>query len=228
MDPYGKALKDFSSDQDLGDLLLHNSYGPPEDMPVWYFFREYDEMPDLEKMALSVCEGRTLDIGAGTGAHAICLQQLGKAVTAIDTNEAAVQIMKESNVADARMKDFFELKGEKYDTLLALMNGIGFIGKLENLELFLNKADQLLNEEGQIILDSSDVRYMYEGERLPDQHYYGEVQFQYEYKKQKGPWFDWIYLDMDTLTERAYELGWITYILHKDNNDQYLARLARL
>ena len=226
MDVYGQALKAYSEEKETGDLLLHTSYGEIEEMPLWYFFREYEEMPDMEKMALSICEGSVLDIGAGTGAHAICLQQMGHELTAIDTSKWAVEIMIASGVKKAVVQDFFTYAGQKYDTLLALMNGIGFIGKLESLESFLKKADELLVPGGQLIIDSSDISYLYEGKKKPQNTYYGEVQFQYEYQGQKGDWFNWLYVDMDTLTERAHALGWYTYILHTEN-DQYLARLIR-
>ncbi|WP_420388065.1 class I SAM-dependent methyltransferase [Roseivirga sp.] len=224
-DPYNTALSEFYSGKTEDGLWLNTSYGEPEEMPLWYFFRSYDEMPDLEKMALSVCEGRVLDVGSGTGCHALILQQFGNDVMAIDTSEEAVAIMKDSGLKEAYVKDYFKLKDQKFDTLLCLMNGIGFIGKLNKLEAFLNKADELLNEEGQIIFDSSDISYLYE-EAKPSDHYYGEVSFQYEYKEQKGEWFDWVYIDHQILTETADKLGWYTYILHQEN-DQYLARLIR-
>ena len=226
MDVYGLALQDYLNENESGEFKINTSYGDPEEMPLWYFFREFAEMPDLEKMALSVCEGRVLDIGAGTGSHAICLQQLGYQVTAIDTSEKAVEVMKASHVQDARVQDYFNMSGDHFDTLLGLMNGLGFIGKIGRLEAFLKKADELLSPDGQIIIDSSDINYLYTDLEKPNSHYYGEVQFQYEYKNQKGDWFDWVYVDMDTLTEKAHDLGWYTYILHKEN-DQYLARLIR-
>ena len=196
-------------------------------MPIWYFFRAYDEMPDLEKMALSVCEGHVLDIGAGTGCHAICLQQMGYEVTAIDTSAAAVEIMSASQVTDARVADHFEMTDSQFDTLICLMNGLGFIGKKDRLKDFLSQADKLLKPEGQIILDSSDVKYLYEGEELPKDKYFGEVSFQYEFKEKKGEWFDWVYFDKDTLALEADALGWYVYFLHSDENGQYLARLIR-
>lgn len=227
MDPYGIALKEFVENNEVPPLILHNSYGEPEEMPLWYFFREYDEMPDLEKMALSICEGSVLDIGAGTGCHAICLQQMGYEVTAIDTSQEAVEIMQASKVKNARAIDYFQMKGDQFDTLICLMNGIGFIGKKDRLKDFLSQADKLLKPEGQIILDSSDVSYLYEDEELPKDRYYGEVNFQYEYKGQKGEPFDWLYFDKDTLTIEADALGWYVYFLHSDENGQYLARLIR-
>ncbi len=227
MDPYGTALHEFIHKDEVPPLILHNSYGEPEEMPLWYFFREYDEMPELEKMALSICEGHVLDIGAGTGSHAICLQQLGYQVTAIDINRQAVDIMRESKVKDAKQTDFFDIKDGQYDTLICLMNGIGFIGKIDRLETFLKQADQLLKPDGQIVLDSSDVKYLFENEALPKDRYYGEVSFQYEYKGSKGEWFDWVYLDKDTLAAKADSLGWYVYFLHSDENGQYLARLIK-
>ena len=224
--PYDSALSDFFSGNEEHKLLLHNTYGPAEEMPLWYFFRSYEEMPDLEKMALSVCEGRVLDVGAGTGCHALVLQHWGHEVVALDTSQEAMRIAKESGIENAVCHDFFSYTATPFDTLLCLMNGIGFIGRLSSLRVFLKKASELLGEEGQIIVDSSDISYLYEASAKPLGSYYGEVSFQYEYRGKRGDWFDWVYIDADTLTVEADALGWHTYILHEEN-DQYLARLIR-
>ena len=225
---FGRALMDFHAEKAEHKLMLNTSYGEPEEMPLWYFFRGYEEMPPLEKMAISICDGRVLDVGAGTGSHAICLQQLQLEVTAIDTSQDAVNVMQLSNVKDARAIDYFQLKDEKYDTLLCLMNGLGFIGKLSRLGLFLKIAEELLKPEGQIIVDSSDVSYLFADNTKPTDRYYGEVSFQYEYKNQKGPWFDWVYIDKEALTGACANLGWNVQLLYEDENDQYLARISRI
>ncbi|GAB5527286.1 MAG: class I SAM-dependent methyltransferase [Roseivirga sp.] len=224
MDVYGKALTDFGNGDEEAKLILYNSYGEPEEMPLWYFFREYDEMPELERMALSVCEGEVLDVGAGTGSHSLVLQHFGYEVTAIDTSALAVELMRKSNVKQVLEADFFHYSGQ-YDTILSLMNGIGIIGTLDRLEAFLIQSKKLLKPGGQLIFDSSDVKYLYEGDDLPQSHYYGEVKFQYEYKGEKGDWFDWVYIDQQKLSELADELGWFVYFLHSDEHDQYLVRM---
>jgi SAM-dependent methyltransferase len=226
IDIYGEALSDYSESNDHS-LLMHTSYGETEEMPVWYLFREYDDMPELEKMALAVCEGKTLDVGAGTGVHALLLQQMSKEVMAIDTSEIAVEIMNKSGVKSTKCTNFFDLKDQTYDTILMMMNGIGFIGQLQYFKKFLAKANSLLNPGGQILFDSSDITYLYENSEKPKDKYFGEISFQYEYKGQKGEWFDWVYIDKDQLTELADQAGWFVYFLHQDDNDQYLVRLIK-
>ena len=225
MDVFGEALKSYAAGNEETHLILHNSYGEPEEMPVWYFFREYEDMPERERMALSIAEGRVLDLGAGTGSHTLILQQLGYDVKAIDTSAEAVNIMKQSGVRDAERIDFFDMKRERFDTIYSLMNGIGIIGKVGRFEAFLVQAKSLLNPGGQLVFDSSNIRYLYEESELPKDHYFGEVSFQYEYEGLKGDWFDWVYLDPDKLTDLADKAGWYVYFLHSDENDQYLVRM---
>jgi methylase of polypeptide subunit release factors len=174
---------------------------------------------------LSIADGDILDIGAGAGCHALVLQQMNKEVTAIDTSEVAVEIMQNDGLKRAVKADFFEYQGGQYDTMIMLMNGIGLVGTLDGFRQFLNHAKKLLKPEGQLIFDTSDIKYLYEGKALPKDKYYGEVSFQYEYQGIKGEWFDWIYIDENTLEDVAEECGWFVYYLHKDENDQYLVRM---
>ena len=56
--------------QELANALVYKvffSNGAESVTPVWYYFRKYTEMTQLEKKAIHACRGRVLDIGAGTG-----------------------------------------------------------------------------------------------------------------------------------------------------------------
>jgi len=224
MDVFGKALSDFYTKGKADVLWLHNSYDEPEEMPVDVFFRAEDEMPPLEHYALSRCYGNVLDVGAGVGSHTLILQELGHKVTAIDISADAVKIMQQRGVKKALVQDVFTTI-EKFDTLLFLMNGIGLTGTLSGFIDFLNKAKQLINEDGQLLFDSSDIAYLYEDLEKPANQYFGEVSFCYEYQKQKGNWFNWLYLDQATLVHIAHQNGWNCEIIFEDGEDQYLARL---
>lgn len=231
MDIFGKALQDeysrgtASVDNDHDVLWLHNSYGDPEEMPVDIFFRTEEDMPELELIALQHCKGKTLDIGAGAGSHALLLQQKNIPVVALDISKAAIQIMQDRGVKHAIEADISKLQSEPFDTLLLLMNGIGITGSLDGFRTFLDQARQLLNTDGQIIFDSSDISYLYEDIEKPTNRYFGEVTYQYEYQGTKGERFDWIYLDQETLFITAEACGWTAEFLFDDGEDQYLARL---
>lgn len=225
-DVLGQALYDYYTKSLRGKLWIFNKYGPKEEMPVFIYFREAAELPDLELIALQKCKGKVLDIGAGAGSHALLLQAKGIEVTALEISLKAAEVMKLRGVKSIVEKDIFEFEEVGFDTLLLLMNGIGLTGNISRLKEFFRHAKKLLNPGGQLIFDSSDVAYLYEG-KLPNiKNYYGEIMYQYEYKKQKTDWFTWLYIDKSILAQIAIEEGWQTEILYEDEFDQYLARLV--
>jgi precorrin-6B methylase 2 len=182
-------------------------------------------MPELELKAISLCKGKVLDVGAGVGSHSLLLQQNRIDVTAIDICKAAVQIMEKRGVKNAAVQNIFSVT-TKYDTLLFLMNGIGLTGTLAGFTDFLQQAKNLITDKGQLIFDSSDISYLYEYLPKPTNKYFGEVSYCYEYKKQKGNWFNWLYIDQDMLKRIAVEHGWNCEIVFDDGEDQYLALLT--
>lgn len=225
-DVFGKALSDYYYQSQAAPLLLHTSYGTTEDMPVDWLFRDEEDFPLLEQKALELCRGKVLDIGAGAGSHALELQRKGLSVTALDVSPEATRIMSKRGVYDARCTSYQDFEGNNYDTILLLMNGIGITGRLSALSHFLTQMRRILNPGGQLIFDSSDIAYLYEEYPFPKDKYYGEISFCYEYRGQKGPWFDWLYVDQKTLLAQAAHAGWQGKVLYEDSNQQYLVRLT--
>ncbi|MBB5437050.1 SAM-dependent methyltransferase [Pedobacter sp. AK017] len=230
MDVFGEALKDQFIKPPAETLWVHNSYDEPEEMPVDIYFRNENEMPELELKALDLCRGKVLDVGAGVGSHALILQKRGINVCGMDISAAAVSIMKQRGLKQAIEGNILTYRlpegSSKYDTLLFMMNGIGLTGSVAGLKSFLQEVKKLINEDGQLVFDSSDLSYLYLEIPFPEKGYFGEVSFRYEYKSLKGNWFKWIYVDQQTLTELATQTGWHTDIIFEDDSDQYLARLT--
>lgn len=226
-DVLGQALYDHYHKVSPGKLWINNKYGPKEEMPITTYFRDDDNMPDIEWMALEECRGNILDIGAGAGSHSLQLQQNGFNVTAIDISPLSVQVMKDRGVAQVFEADIFTFNSGKYDTLLFMMNGIGLAGTLVQLKALLKHLKTLLNTGGQILFDSSDIAYLYE-DKLPQEGYYGEIQYQYNYKKLNTEWFNWLYIDEHTLQQIATETGFNMEVLLEDEFGQYLTRLTTI
>jgi SAM-dependent methyltransferase len=226
-DILGYAMTDHYQGRSTGKLWVHNKYGPKEEMPVLIYFRDMAAMPELEWMALQQCRGKILDIGAGAGSHALALQELGQDITALDISPLLANLMELRGVKKVIRGDFFELPMEAtnaYDTLLLLMNGIGLAATLDGLDRFLQKAQRVLSPGGQLLFDSSDIAYLYKGKPPKGPGYYGELFYQYEYKRKRSDWFQWLFIDRKTFTRIATKAGWKTEMLYEDGHDQYLVR----
>ena len=228
-DPMGYAIRDFYRTGKAGTLVVHSSMFEDDEIPVADLFRRYEDMPELEKIALNMAEGRILDVGAGSGCHSLALKEMGKEAVAVDISPLSVEVMKERGV-DARQINFYdESFDEKFDTVLMLMNGTGIIGNLDNMPSFFSRIRSLLNQNGSLLIDSSDLRYLFEEEDgslmidLADD-YYGLLDYQMEYKGIKGEPFDWLYVDFDTLAWYAEENGFEAELVAEGGHYDYLAR----
>lgn len=226
-DVLGDALSDYYFNNAPGKLWVYDTIGERVEMDVAVYFRRWEDMPELEKIALKECGSKVLDIGAGAGSHSLELQKRGHDVTALDISPGAVDVMKARGVAQVIAGDIFMLEETGFDTLLLLMNGIGVVGNLDGLRSFLLYARTLLKPDGQLLFDSSDVAYLYEDVPMPVDRYYGEIECRYGYKRRKSASFFWLYVDFQTLTGIAAEAGWKSELLFEDDNDQYLVRLTR-
>lgn len=226
-DVYGEALAEYFEKEELSaPLLLHSTYGDIEEMPVEVFFRDVEDFPELEFIALSLCDGKLLDVGAGVGAHALYLQEKEFDVTALEISQTACNIMQQRGVQKIVQEDFFSLKNQQFDTLLFLMNGIGLARTLDGFRKLLAHSKTLLTDKGQLLFDSSDISYLYDEYRIQrPAYYFGEIGYQYEFKGVKGEPFKWLYLDQETLIKVAHEEGWVVQILFEDGNDQFLVRM---
>lgn len=231
-DPMGRAISDFHSTGKAAKLRVLSSMFYEDEIPVATLFRSYADMPLPEQQALSLAKGRVLDIGAGAGCHSIELKRRGHDVVAIDISELSVNVMRERGV-DARLINLFDdMFDEKFDTLLMAMNGIGIVGRVERMEQFFRCVKRLLAPGGQLLLDSSDIRYVFENEDGSMDidlaaGYYGEVDFSMRYKNIKGDKFDWLYIDFDTLCFYANENGFECEKCVEGEHYDYLARLTR-
>ncbi|NLZ72439.1 MAG: class I SAM-dependent methyltransferase, partial [Bacteroidales bacterium] len=188
-DPMGHAIRDFYQNRQTQILRIFSPQFEEDEFPINHLFRTFDEMPPVEQKALTLAEGQILDVGAGSGCHTLALYEMGKKeVDAIDISELSVEVMRNRGINSVKQLNFFDasLQG-KYDTILMLMNGSGIIETLENLPRFFDRARELLAPNGSILMDSSDLSYLYEQEdgsllfTEEDNHYFGEIEFTLQY-----------------------------------------------
>jgi SAM-dependent methyltransferase len=232
-DLFGKAIFDFYTKNSPEDIITETSISEEDEMSVEYLFRSYNEMPKIEQKALQLAKGRILDVGCGAGSHALSLQnERNLDVTAIDISEKAIETCRLRGIKNAKVENILDFDGEKFDTILLLMNGTGIFGQLKNCNSYLTKLKSLLNPGGQILIDSSDIIYMFDededgGKWIPSENdYYGELVFNITYKGEKEEPFDWLYLDYNTLQNAAIANDLNCELVLEGEHYDYLARLT--
>ncbi len=232
-DPMGAAIADYFQNRKASRLRVFSSQFDEDEIPVKSLFRTEKQMPALERKALEMAHGAILDVGAGSGCHSLALQAKGQDVHAIDISPLSVEVMRKRGVAHVTHANLFDAQHfyGTFDTILMLMNGSGIVGKLEHLPEFFLRIKQLLRPGGQVLMDSSDLRYLFEeedGSMVVDLagDYYGEVDFQMQYKDIKGAPFDWLYIDFQTLSLYAAQNGFKAELIHEGTHYDYLARLS--
>ncbi len=230
-DPMGQAIYDYYHTGKAGKLRVMSSMFYEDEIPVPTLFRSFNDMPVQEQKAIELCRGRVLDVGAGSGCHSVVLKERGFDVVAIDISQLSVDVMTERGLNAMNVNYFDETFVEKFDTLLFAMNGIGIVGKVERLDLFFRAARRLLAPGGQLLLDSSDISYVFtddDGSMDIDlaAGYYGEIDYKMRYKNINGEPFDWLYIDFDTLSMYAEEHGFRCEKCVDGEHYDYLARLV--
>ncbi len=231
-DLFGKAILDFQTLNSPEDLITETTISEEDEMSVAYLFRSYNEMPQMEQRALQLAKGKVLDVGCGAGSHSLSLQNdRNLDVTSIDISPNAIQACALRGLKKAKVQDVMTLENEKFDTILLLMNGAGMCGRLKNIPNFLLKLKSLLNPGGQILLDSSDIIYMFDEDEdgskwIPSQkEYYGEIVFNISYKGEKETPFDWMFIDYNTLQNAAFANGLECQLITEGEHYDYLACL---
>lgn len=229
-DIFGKALLDYFHGEYTEDIITWTSISEEDELPIPYLFRNFDEMPILEQKALQLCDGKILDAGCGAGSHSLYLQEEGFEVIAIDTSRGAVEVSKKRGVDKALVQDLLNAKGS-YDTVILLMNGTGIFKTVAQTPVYLKKLKSLLNPKGSILIDSSDLRYMYDSDKegrilVPGDRYYGELDYYISYKGESSDAFPLLYLDEGLFASLCEDAGLDFEVVARGENYNYLARIT--
>lgn len=232
-DLFGKALLDYHNGISTGsmpeNIITSTNISDEDELPLAYLFRDFKDMPKLEQKALHLSKGKVLDVGCGSGSHGLWLQKQGLQVKAIDISKGAVEVAKKRGVEHVELTSILD-ETETFDTILLLMNGTGIFQELSNASIYLKHLKSLLNPDGQILIDSSDIKYMYEDDdggywQNMNADYYGELDYFLSYKGEDEVPMKWLYLDFNLLLTECNSVGLQCELVMEGEHYDYLARL---
>lgn len=236
-DLFGKAILDYQTKNNPENIITETSISEEDEMSVSYLFRSFEEMPKIEQKALELATGKILDVGCGAGSHSLYLQKVRKLdVVSIDISPNAILACAERGLEQCFVQDVMSLSSadRKYDSILLLMNGCGLAETMKKLPKFLQKLKSLLAGNGQILIDSSDIIYMFDEDEdggrwiSNEAGYYGEVTFDISYKGEKEDTFNWLYIDYNTLQNAAFANGLKAEMILEGEHYDYLAKLTHI
>jgi len=230
-DPFGEAIHDYFEKGKAPGLKVNSNYTEGEEIAASWFFRSEKEMPLVEHTALKRCNGKILDIGAAAGCHSLVLQKKGYNVTALEKSALSAEVMKKRGIQKVVCGDIYHFSENQFDTILLLMNGAGIGETLAGLENLLVHLKPLLTEKGQILIDSTDIKYLFLEEDgslwvdLTREDYYGEMEYEVKYKKSVSK-FKWLFIDFETLKSVCQKSGLSCKKVADGENSDYLAKIS--
>lgn len=229
-DLFGQALLDYQNGNYTEDIVTSTSISDDDILPLPYLFRDFKTMPKLEQYALKLCKGSVLDVGCGSGNHCLYLQNHGFKVKGIDISKGAIHVTKQRGVLVTETKGLLD-ETETFDTILLLMNGTGIFQEVIQVSKYLKHLKKLLNPNGQILIDSSDIKYMYEDEDGgfwidTNAGYYGELDYFLSYKGKNEIPMKWLYLDFNSLHLACKTVGLNCELVLEGAHFDYLAKLS--
>lgn len=200
------------------------------------YFAPYEDWWPEEKEALRNARGRVLDIGCGTGRHALYLQEQGQEVVGIDVSPLAAQVARERGVKDVRLLPITQLKRSLglFDTILMMGGNFGLVGNPERARRLLLRFRGMTAEDARIIAASLNpygtddpVHLAYHEANRRRGRMAGQVRLRVRYRKYKGSWFDLLLVSPDEMQEIVANAGWRVSQLFGDPDGRYIAMIEK-
>ena len=182
----------------------------PED-----FFLEHDAWPEWERAAIARATGAVLDLGAGAGRHAVHLQRVGHAVTAVDVAPGAAAVCRARGIADVRLADLKDpgLEG-RWDTILLMCGNLGLGGDWEPSRDLLRRLASMTPPGGLLIGDTVDPAsddpddLAYEERNRSRGFHRGHVMLRLHYGTAVTPWWHQLNIPPHDFESLVSGTGW--------------------
>lgn len=199
------------------------------------YFADFSSWTGLDRLAVSGCVGRTLDVGAGAGRVSLELQRRNLDVLALDTSPGAIEVSRRRGVHQTFTGSIYELSDdiELFDTIVLMGNNLGLFESAEDAKPFLGRMADLAKTNGTVIATGTDpydthdpVHLKYHRRNRSMGRLGGQLYERVRFREIATPWFNYLLLAPHELAQVVEGSNWdLTKIERRGCH--YLAILSR-
>jgi cyclopropane fatty-acyl-phospholipid synthase-like methyltransferase len=223
-DALGQLFWDYFNHKNrFGITERNDGFIDVEDPRIW--FSRYKDWLEVEKKSMKYVNGtRVLDIGCGTGRHALYLQkEKGFDVFGIDTSPLAIRVCKLQGLKKARVQSIIEftlthtkrVRNYSFDTILMLGNNFGLFESFTRARWLLQRFHKMACNDASIIAQSMDpyktnerAHLMYHKLNRIKGRMPGQIRMRVRYKNYKSRWYDYLLVSKEEMENIVSGTGW--------------------
>jgi SAM-dependent methyltransferase len=236
-DAFGEMLLRGLSGEDVAEIVERDDgFIAVSSFGAKGYFAQRRAWPGVERRGMRYVRGRALDIGCGGGRVCLEAQAKGIEIVGVDVSPGAVEVCRRRGVRDVRLlgiDDVDEALG-RFDTIVMFGNNFGLLGRPAKAKRLLRRFLGLTSERGRIVAtsrhvydtaDPTHVAYLRrnrERGRLS-----GELRLRVRFRDLVGPWFDYLIVSKEEMTELVDGTGWSASRFLEDDGPLYCAVLEK-
>jgi SAM-dependent methyltransferase len=212
-DAFGMALKEcYDAGMKAGIIapIIERDDGfIQNDFDGRHYFAVSDEWSDLDRWVLEGVSGRVLDIGAGAGRAAICLQERGCDAVALDVSPLCVEICRDRSVRatfTGGVEEFAATKPAPFDAFVLFGNGLGLLRDAAYAVQFLDLLASIARPGAVIVggcLDpyrSGDPEHLaYHEQNRAAGRMAGQIRIRIRHRSVATPWWEYLFMSIEEL-----------------------------
>jgi SAM-dependent methyltransferase len=218
-DAFGTALLAYLEHGDAADRddVIERDDGYIEWHRAAQYFGPGTET-ERDHWAISHVRGRTLDIGAGAGRHALALQESGHDVVALDVSPGCIEVCRRRGVRQVfhgTVDRLAQTDPAPFDTFVMLGNNLGLLGGREQTPVVLRALASMARPGARLIgtgLDPSQtddpVHLGYHQANRERGRMIGHVVIRCRYRDLADPWFDYCHASLPEVDGLMADAGW--------------------
>lgn len=235
-DAYGHAMYDYLHGKRVSEIVERDDGYFDTSIGPQVYFSEYNHWPEHEKEAMAYVKGTVLDMGCGAGRHALYLQEQGFDITGVDVSPLAVEVCKLRGLKKAHILPITKITPEigTFDTIIMFGNNFGLFGSFKRARWLLRKFKRITSENGRILAETRDPYQTDIPEHLEYQELNrkrgrmpGQLKLRVRYKKYVTPWFDYVIVSKEEMTQIVENTGWKIDQFIEGNLGMYVAVIEK-